>query len=229
MPCTSNGKLLVTGLHDGSCSVWDVKRGTLATSFEGHQGLVVMVKCSPSSGNVVSCSADHSLIMWEAQNGRRRQDFVGHEHVVMACGWAADNTRIVSNDANTVRIWNSRNGTQTHCLGTEAIGTVCGTHDQKFIVCAFCPSGYIVMSTNNKSVLLLDPSPMAVVASMQSRESVYSISAVTKSVLAFGDGNGNVYVVNFRLESDKTELPVSALLCLQQMDMTLEEFMNEAV
>ncbi|KAF8748136.1 WD40 repeat-like protein [Rhizoctonia solani] len=98
---------IVSGSHDGTVRLWDVKTGQCAMQLfkvaqqfgntvvgivHGHSGIVRSVEFSPNGMQIVSGSDDKSVRVWDAQTGMQvvvcGEDGVSHDSVVTSVGFS---------------------------------------------------------------------------------------------------------------------------------------------
>src|SRR5260370_3673781 len=66
---TPDGRRAISGSADGTLKVWDLKRGNLQYTLEGHKGRLEAVGIMPDGQRAVSASDDKTLKVWDLNNG----------------------------------------------------------------------------------------------------------------------------------------------------------------
>src|SRR5262249_39541361 len=64
---TEDGRMVVSGSHDGTVRVWDVEMGVCLSVFKGHLGAVLGVAISANGRVAVSGSSDTTVRVWEVK------------------------------------------------------------------------------------------------------------------------------------------------------------------
>ncbi|KAF9557568.1 WD40 repeat-like protein [Agrocybe pediades] len=116
---SEDGKWLVSGHHDGTVWIWDLKNSSQTGKYLGrHSNVVVSVTFSPDSKYLVSGSWDHSIRMWDIEKMEQIGDpWKGHTDYVRCVVFSPDGTKVVSgSDDNTLRVWNPETGKEIAVL-----------------------------------------------------------------------------------------------------------------
>lgn len=74
---TSDNKI-VSGSHDKTIKVWDLKTGKLLNTLKGHSKLVKSVAITSDNSKIVSGSFDNTIKVWELNTGKLLNTLVGH-------------------------------------------------------------------------------------------------------------------------------------------------------
>jgi WD40 repeat protein len=90
---------LVSGVAEGETrvvSIWEVRKGTLVRTLEGHRGLIWGIEWSHAHDLLVSAGADGTVRWWDPQQGMNLATVQAHEaramrvnangHTVASCG-----------------------------------------------------------------------------------------------------------------------------------------------
>jgi len=111
-----SGDFVLSGSHDKSIIVWDLKKGDQQTScgapkraLRGHSHYVQDVVISSDGQFALSGSWDATLRLWELNTGTTtRPTFVGHSKDVLSVAFSSDNRQIVSGSRDrTIKLWNT--------------------------------------------------------------------------------------------------------------------------
>ena len=65
-----DGKLALSGSHDGTLKLWDVEGGRELRNFAGHRFWVGSVAFAPDGERIISGSADGTVRLWNVQGGK---------------------------------------------------------------------------------------------------------------------------------------------------------------
>ena len=103
---TSNGRCPLTGSHDGTLKLWDLRTGELIRSLVGHTDAVSAVAVSPDDHLALSGSADHTLRLWDLTTGQLLHSFTEHVGPVVAVAMSPDGRHSLSGSRDrTLRLW----------------------------------------------------------------------------------------------------------------------------
>ena len=147
--CSEDGKLALSGGHDGVARLWDLESGREVRSFhrapDEPASAVTAVAFTPSGDKVVAATEDGFVLVWATQDGtgpllKLREAEVKHgvelkPAVVRALAVAPDGKSVLAvGDERTVRRWDLERATAplqksdipgfAHFLATSADGTV---------------------------------------------------------------------------------------------------------
>lgn len=113
-----NGKFALTGTGtletkdeqakplDCVVRLWDVAKGQVLRSFDGHTGPVLSVVFSKEGGHALSASEDKTVRLWDVDTGKELKRFEGHKSAVTAVALAADDKRALSGGGDgSLRPW----------------------------------------------------------------------------------------------------------------------------
>jgi len=137
--------------HDRTLKVWDLDRGRVLATLEGHAREVSACVVTPDGRRVVSASWDQTLKAWDLESGRVLATLEGHGWV-SACAVTPDGLRVVSSSPDrTLRVWE---------LDTYAcVLTYCG--DVPYTAVAAAATGVIAGDTAGNLWFLDWPPSMA--------------------------------------------------------------------
>ncbi|MDQ6652813.1 MAG: WD40 repeat domain-containing protein, partial [Acidobacteriota bacterium] len=108
-----DGRTLITGNFNGTVKLWDVAKGRLLRTFDGHSDVVYKGVLSPDEKLLASCSRDGKIKIWDPATGRELRTLTGHTRPIKAVAFTPDGKTLasVSNDG-TLRLWDVATGTQ---------------------------------------------------------------------------------------------------------------------
>lgn len=110
---------LFTGSIDNSVKCWDLMKGEVIYSLEGHQQTITGMKLSPDGKNLLTNSMDGTLKCWDVRpyvsDTRLVNTYHGHQHDLqqwlLKCAWSPDGKRITSGSSdNFVYVWDVATG-----------------------------------------------------------------------------------------------------------------------
>ena len=96
-----DGRLLVTGCHDGLIRLWDVRSGALIKALSGHRSSVTALSFSPNGELFASAALDGSVKIWDFGTGAATFTLENGSSV-WAVASSADNSTVASGDGNGV-------------------------------------------------------------------------------------------------------------------------------
>ena len=102
----------ISGMQDGSLSLWRVPAGLREHHYPGH-GWGAAVRCCsvlPPGGRCVTGSTDSSVCLWRLQDGALERQLVGHTDTVRAVLPLPDGRVLSGSDDRSLRVWNLGSG-----------------------------------------------------------------------------------------------------------------------
>jgi len=196
-----DSKFLVSGCQDKVCRIWDTRKGREVLSFTEHDGIIIAVACSPIEDLLCSASADKTVRLW-TNKGETKHVLTGHQGIVLTCSFDSSGAYVVSNDEKMVKVWKVETG---ECTLTAVVDNymkkqiTTGIKKITWTLSAYCPGKfghYVIVASNTKVVMMIDPDNGNEVMSMVCKAPVYCLSSGAESRIAFGDSCGNIYVMN---------------------------------
>jgi len=160
---STRGKFIVTGLTDGTATVWDTHTGRRIVELRTHlEPLAVAGPAfSPDEGSIVTADADGVARIWNVPSGELAAELKGHKHRLSSVEFSPDGNHVLtaaslfalnakieaeengvrvfggvigaSERDNTVRIWDLNTGKMVSINGTFQNGYA-----------AFAPGGNVV-------------------------------------------------------------------------------------
>ena len=148
---SSDGNVAVSGSHDGSVILWDIKTGTAIKQFHGHHGGVLSVAFAANDTEehpqILSGFEDGSLILWDTSNNNIVHHLEGHLGWVLSVAVSPDGKRALSGSTdNRVILWNLETG--------EEEARLLGHTDWVWSV-AFSPDGSLGLSGSKDGQTIL--------------------------------------------------------------------------
>jgi WD40 repeat protein len=78
--------MLASGAADKFLKVWDVAKGTLIRSYEGHTHHVLGVAWKFDSNVIATCGADNVIKIWDVNTGEQQRTIAGFNKQLRALG-----------------------------------------------------------------------------------------------------------------------------------------------
>jgi dipeptidyl aminopeptidase/acylaminoacyl peptidase len=101
-----DGERVITGSHDKSARIWDVRTGRALTEQLKHTGRLEAVHFSPDGERVLTASEDGTLRIWDAHTGLSLSDPLNHERWVFGAQFSPDGQRVVTaSDRKEALVW----------------------------------------------------------------------------------------------------------------------------
>ncbi len=124
-----NGRFVISGSHDMSVRVWDLKTGARLWTLKGHEDVVTAVAVTPNGGSVVSASRDMTLRLWDVETGRGCWVARGHTDWITTIAVVPNRRCVLSGSRDkTLRLWDIETGKclwiskeQTHGINAVAV------------------------------------------------------------------------------------------------------------
>jgi WD40 repeat protein/tRNA A-37 threonylcarbamoyl transferase component Bud32 len=129
-----NGQWVLSGSHDKTVRLWDLKSGKELRRFVGHTGKVTWVAFSPNGDRVLSASDDKTIRLWDTQTGKQIHQMLGHMHYVVSVAFSPDGCHALSASYDkTLRLWDLETGKQVRAFHghTDAVWCVAISSDAR--------------------------------------------------------------------------------------------------
>eukprot|EP01064_Diplonema_japonicum_P011525 TRINITY_DN18932_c0_g1_i2.p1 TRINITY_DN18932_c0_g1~~TRINITY_DN18932_c0_g1_i2.p1 ORF type:complete len:276 (+),score=33.98 TRINITY_DN18932_c0_g1_i2:107-934(+) len=202
---STDSRFVVSGSQDRVCRVWDSKRGKLLRCYSGHTGIIISLTFSPTMDTVASASSDRTLKIWNATTGVDVYNLLGHSRIVLNCRYSHDGQRLVSNDEQVVRVWNTSTGQSLHQIKVEGIQAIVAPRGKSFTwtYCSFCPGSiqplcyYVIVACSDRTVRVFQTTTSREILQIYCKTVVYCLDSGNSSRAVLGDSYGNVYTVHF--------------------------------
>jgi WD40 repeat protein len=187
-----DGKMLVSGSHDGTVILWDVATGKQLRAIEDHRlngkpFEVVSVAFSPDGKRVASASSDKTVRVWEVATGAAVRKFSNVEYAQQVV-FSPDGNRLAVANCATVLVWDLNAGTLIRTLTKAKFGV-----DSNY--CA----GHVAFLENGRRIIA-DAGPFQIWEVASGRElrrlpfkqsgSAMTVSSDGTKLLLGGDLNG---------------------------------------
>ncbi|KAK7683901.1 cytosolic leucyl tRNA synthetase [Cerrena zonata] len=113
-------KRCYSGSMDSSINVWDIEKGELLYSLEGHSSLVGLLELSEDY--LVSAAADSTLRVWDPQSPENFSKLKGHSNAITC--FQHDSLRVVSGSERMLKLWNIETGQFVRDLLADITGGI---------------------------------------------------------------------------------------------------------
>jgi WD40 repeat protein len=106
-----NGQIIVSGSHDATLRLWDVRSSGSQKVLQGHTGHVYSVCFSPDGRTLASGSDDCTIRLWNVQTGECRGVLQGHASWVCSVSFSSDGLMLVSGSQDeAIKLWEVKTG-----------------------------------------------------------------------------------------------------------------------
>jgi WD40 repeat protein len=145
-----DGKMLATGGHDKSASLWELSRNKMVKTLNGHSDTVSALAFTDDGLSLVSGSVDKTAKLWRLADGCEVRSFNGHEAPVKSVSISSDGKWLAtSGDDNTVRIWEMSSGKEVHCLSQLNVLSIAMTGDGVLLAVGMANGSVAVYDVRN--------------------------------------------------------------------------------
>jgi len=94
-----------------SAQLWDLSKGRVIRSFEGHENGVICFEFSNDGKYLFTGSGDKTIKMWEVSTGKEVKTFKGHRELIFELAVSQNGKHLVSGSWDaTARIWDIESG-----------------------------------------------------------------------------------------------------------------------
>jgi WD40 repeat protein len=149
-PCS---RFLLSGGHDCTLALWDVARGALLATFNGHRNHVTAIRFGGDGRSVLSASgslgrqgAVAEMILWDFPSGRPRHVLHGHGGKITAVDLSADGATALSGSVDgSARLWDLALGKPLRriAFGAEVLGVCLDRQARSLLLCGRRPEIWI--------------------------------------------------------------------------------------
>ena len=106
-----DGKYLISGLDDGTISVWDLTKDREKARMKIHTSNVTTLSYSPNARSFASASDDGLIIIWDAETGKPLLTLYGHTWSVNSLSFNLEGSIVASTSYDgSVRLWDVLTG-----------------------------------------------------------------------------------------------------------------------
>jgi WD40 repeat protein len=105
-----NGKYIVTASYDNTAKIWDVQRGKLLHSLEGHTNSVKTACYSPDGKIIATASTDKTAKIWDAFSGKLLKTLGEHPSGLINATFSPNGKMIVTSSGSVAKIWDVESG-----------------------------------------------------------------------------------------------------------------------
>lgn len=100
--------------------LWDLNKGRVVRSFEGHENGVICFQFSLDGKYLFTGSGDKTIKMWEVTNGQLVKTFTGHRELIFELALSQNGKYLVSGSWDaTAKIWDIQSGQELHTYRME--------------------------------------------------------------------------------------------------------------
>ena len=149
-----DGKLLASGSHDHTVTLWDVQTGELKQTLTGHQFIVSVVVFSPDGKTLVSADWDYFIKFWDVKTGKLKST-IKTTGMVFALAISPDGKLLASGGRNNDRPEN--NLELWDMPGGNPRGMLKGHTDAVFSLAFSSDSSILASGGGDHTVRLWDP------------------------------------------------------------------------
>ncbi|WP_456460673.1 caspase family protein [Reichenbachiella sp.] len=94
-----------------SAQLWDLSKGRVVRSFDGHENGVICFEFSQDGKNLFTGSGDKTIKMWEVATGQLVRTFTGHRELIFELALSQNGKYLVSGSWDaTARLWDIASG-----------------------------------------------------------------------------------------------------------------------
>ncbi|KAJ4723763.1 WD40 repeat [Melia azedarach] len=107
---------IYTGGIDNDVKVWDLRKGEVTMTLQGHQDMITGMSLSPDGSYLLTNGMDCKLCIWDmrpyAPQNRCVKILEGHQHNfeknLLKCGWSPDGSKVTAGSSDRmVYIWDT--------------------------------------------------------------------------------------------------------------------------
>ncbi|XVF29586.1 hypothetical protein REPUB_Repub15cG0134700 [Reevesia pubescens] len=107
---------IFTGGIDNDVKVWDLRKGEVTMTLQGHQDMITGMSLSPDGSYLLTNGMDCKLCIWDmrpyAPQNRCVKILEGHQHNfeknLLKCGWSPDGSKVTAGSSDRmVYIWDT--------------------------------------------------------------------------------------------------------------------------
>ncbi|CAL0322812.1 unnamed protein product [Lupinus luteus] len=107
---------IYTGGIDNDVKVWDLRKGEVIMTLQGHQDMITGMQLSPDGSYLLTNGMDCKLCIWDmrpyAPQNRCVKVLEGHQHNfeknLLKCNWSADGSKVTAGSSDRmVYIWDT--------------------------------------------------------------------------------------------------------------------------
>jgi WD40 repeat protein len=112
---SNDGTNAITG-QDKAAIVWDVAKGKVLHTLQGHRGRIQSVALSQDGKTALTGSDDKTVIAWDTKTGTRRYTLGEHANWTYQLGCSADGSVLLAGSSLDLSLWDGATGKQIRTL-----------------------------------------------------------------------------------------------------------------
>ena len=103
-----------------SVHLWDLNKGRVVRSFEGHENGIICFEFSKDGKHLFTGSGDKTIKMWEVNTGKEIRSFSGHRELIFELA-LSDNGKYMASGSwdGTARLWDVAKGEELNTYRME--------------------------------------------------------------------------------------------------------------
>ncbi|KAK3444238.1 hypothetical protein EUGRSUZ_L00018 [Eucalyptus grandis] len=132
---------IYTGGIDNDVKVWDIRKGEVTMTLQGHQDTITGMQLSPDGSNLLTNAMDCKLCIWDMRpytpQNRCVKIMEGHQHNfeknLLKCGWSPDGSKVTAGSADRMLPGHMGSVNETVFHPTEPIVGSCSSDKQIYL------------------------------------------------------------------------------------------------
>jgi len=147
---SSDGKFLAFGGKDKLVHVWDVRGGTLASSFKGHRDTISCLAFQRGTHELFSGSHDRTIKVWNLDEMCYVETLFGHQAEITGISSLAKERCVSVSRDRSLRLWKVVEESQLIFRGHSASIDCCAMSTEDWFVAGAADGGLSLWSTLKK-------------------------------------------------------------------------------
>jgi WD40 repeat protein len=122
----NNGTLIVAAPYRRVVQCWDINRGALIRTLEGHKQHINSAIFSPDGKRILSCGDDGLIIVWDAESGKKLTQLSESRESISSLAISPDGRVLATGGKEgTITIWNLKTSKQLCRWQGDEVGVRC--------------------------------------------------------------------------------------------------------